>query len=164
MRKPNKMRNQIDAITKYLLAALMAILVVDVIWQVFSRYILQSPSTFTDELSRFLLIWVSLLGAAYASGQKMHLAIDLLPSKLNEDNNRRLKIGITTLIICFVTAVMIIGGSMLSYITFSQPSPTLDIPMGLVYSIMPISGILILYYKLSDLQALLQPSPKIDAE
>lgn len=158
------MRKQIDKVTKYLLVFLMAILVIDVIWQVFTRYVLQSPSTFTDELSRFLLIWVSMLGAAYASGQHMHLAIDLLPTKLNERNNRRLQIVIVGFVIAFVISVMVIGGSLLSYLTFSQPSPSLDIPMGLVYSILPISGLLILYYKVSDLRNLLNSSPETEVQ
>ncbi|WP_316931840.1 TRAP transporter small permease [Parabacteroides distasonis] len=48
------------------------------LWQVLSRYILVSPSSVTDELAGYLLIWVGLLGAAYVSGKNEHLAIDLL--------------------------------------------------------------------------------------
>jgi len=154
------MRKQIDHITKYLLAVLMAILVLDVIWQVFTRYVLQSPSTFTDELSRFLLIWVSMIGAAYASGQDMHLAIDLLSTKLSDTQNRTVDIIINSVIIVFVLGVMVVGGCMLSYLTYSQPSPSLGISMGLVYSIVPISGLLIFYYKMCDLMSLMKYSPE----
>ncbi len=151
------MREQIDRYTKNALVLLMGILVIDVIWQVFTRYILQSPSTFTDELARFLLIWVSLLGAAYASGKNMHLAIDLLPNKLEGDSHRRLNILINGLIISFAFFVMVIGGIWLVYYTMPQPSPSLSIPMGIVYAVVPISGLLITYYKINDLTSLLQP-------
>lgn len=150
------MRQTVDRYTKLVLVFLMGILVIDVIWQVFTRYVLQSPSTFTDELARFLLIWVSLLGAAYATGKKMHLAIDLLPNKLNEKNRQRLHILIHGLVLSFALTVMVLGGILLSYYTIHQPSPALNFPMGVVYAVVPLSGLLISYYKINDLMTLLQ--------
>ena len=70
------MRKIIDKGLELSLIFLMAFLVVDVLWQVLSRYILVSPSSVTDELAGYLLIWVGLLGAAYVSGKNEHLAID----------------------------------------------------------------------------------------
>lgn len=154
------MRESVDRYTKLVLVILMGILVVDVIWQVFTRYILQAPSTFTDELARFLLIWVSLLGAAYASGKKMHLAIDLLPNKLEEENRRRLNILINGLIIVFALSVMVMGGILLVYYTMHQPSPSLNFPMGIVYAVVPLSGLLVSYYKINDITELLEPKPE----
>ena len=55
-------KNTIDKILEWTLVVSMSLLVVDVLWQVFSRFILQNPSSFTEELARFLLIWVGLLG------------------------------------------------------------------------------------------------------
>ena len=69
------MRKIIDKGLELSLIFLMAFLVVDVLWQVLSRYILVSPSSVTDELAGYLLIWVGLLGAAYVSGKNEHLAI-----------------------------------------------------------------------------------------
>ena len=58
--------------------------VANVLWQVYHALRARaSPSGFTDELARYLLIWLGLLGAAYAVGQRMHLAIDLLPRALD---------------------------------------------------------------------------------
>lgn len=152
------MRNKIDTLIRNTLVVLMGLLVIDVVWQVFSRYILNAPSTFTDELARFLLIWVSLLGAAYFSGKNMHIAINVLPERLNPSNRRKLKILIRILIILFVLCVLVIGGGMLVYYTFAyrQITPTLQIPMALVYLIGPISGLLIIFYKISDIHQLLQ--------
>lgn len=139
----------------------MGLLVIDVVWQVFSRYILNAPSTFTDELARFLLIWVSLLGAAYYSGQNMHIAINVLPDRLSPSNRVRLQIFIRILIILFVLCVLVIGGGTLVYYTFTflQITPSLQIPMALVYLIGPISGLLIIYYKISDILIMLKAEP-----
>lgn len=155
------MRNKIDNTIRVALVALMSTLVLAVVWQVFSRYVLQSPSTFTDELSRFLLIWVSLLGAAYYSGQNMHIAIRILPDRLSPKNRFRVQVFINLLIIAFVFAVFVIGGGRLVYITwtYTQITPALQIPMAWVYSIGPVSGLLIIYYKLSDLRLIFLRTP-----
>lgn len=150
------MRQKIDAFVKNLLVFLMGLMLVNVVWQVFSRYILSSPSTFSGELARYLLIWVSLLGAAYISGKKMHLSITLLPNKLTPGARRLLYIIINLLIIAFGLLVMTIGGMRLVYITFilDQTSPALQVPLAYVYSVIPVSGLLIIYYKLLDIKYL----------
>lgn len=155
------MRNTIDKSLRTVVAGLMGALVVNVVWQVFSRYVLQSPSIFTDELARFLLIWVSMLGAAYYSGQNMHIAIDLFPRSLSPLNRNRLHIFISSLIILFVFFVFVIGGGYLVYTTYSylQITPALQVPMAAVYTVGPISGLLIIYYKFSDIWQLVSSAP-----
>ena len=73
------MRTKIDSILEKLVLIILVIMLQSVIWQVFSRFVLRAPSTITDEISSFSLIWVGLLGAAYAAGKSLHLAIDLIP-------------------------------------------------------------------------------------
>lgn len=145
---------------------MMGLLVVVVVWQVFSRYILNAPSTNTDELARFLLIWISLLGAAYFSGKNAHIAINVLPKRLHPPQQKKLRIFINLIIISFVLAVFVFGGGILVYYTIAylQLTPTLQIPMALVYLIGPISGILIVYYKLSDINNLLKTTPDSPTE
>lgn len=145
--------NKINRILAPTLAALMALMTINVLWQVFSRYILQSPSSFTDELARYLLIWLGMLGAAYAAGQGNHLAIDLLSDRLNGSQKIVVRRIISSLIITFVFAVMVIGGGRLVYITgkLNQTSAALHIPLTVVYAIIPISGILIILYEMERL-------------
>lgn len=152
------MRAKIDRILGAFLAGLMALITLDVLWGVFTRYALGDQASWTEELARFLLIWIGTLGAAYASGQGMHLAIDLLSPSLSERNARRVNLLISLLIIGFVLTVMVIGGIRLIYITvhLEQTSAALRLPMGMLYSVIPLSGILIIYYKLNDL---LSPHP-----
>jgi len=130
----------------------MAIMTIDVLWGVFTRYALGSQASWTEELARFLLIWIGILGAAYASGQHMHLAIDLLSVKLNSTKQNRLLALIRILIIAFAFFVLVIGGGRLLYLTqiLGQTSPALQIPMTLVYAVLPISGLLVIYYKMHD--------------
>ena len=141
---------KINKTLEIILILLMSVLVIDVLWQVFSRYILSSPSSFTDELAGFLLIWVGLLGAAYVAGRSEHLAIDILLQKLEPKNKRRLQIMIHIIILIFGFFVMTVGGGWLVYSRFllDVRSAALEIPLGYVYTVIPISGILISYYSI----------------
>ncbi|TRX52065.1 TRAP transporter small permease [Fulvivirga sp. M361] len=142
------MRKKIDQFLEKILIVLMALMVVDVVWQVFSRYVIRVPSTFTDELAGFLLIWLGLLGAAYASGKGQHLAIEILPNKLGPASRAKLDIFINLMVVLFVIPVMLIGGGHLVYLTFllEQRSATLGIPLGYIYLCVPLSGLFITIY------------------
>ena len=158
---PNTFREKLDRTVALLLIIILGIMVLNVTWQVVSRYVFQSPSSFTDELSRYMLIWLGMLGAAYVAGKNEHLAIDILPQKLTGKPKMRLMVFIHLIIIAFVLPVMIMGGGNLVYITFvlQQKSATLQVPLAYIYSIIPLSGILILYYQISNIRLLLTNKP-----
>jgi TRAP-type C4-dicarboxylate transport system permease small subunit len=147
-----KIRKSIDRILEYILIALMSALVLDVLWQVFSRYILTSPSSFTDELAGFLLIWVGLLGAAYVAGTKEHLAIDLLLQKSTPEVRKKLDLIINAIIGIFALSVMCVGGVWLVFTRFYLEvySAALHLPLGYVYLVVPVSGILIIFYSIDN--------------
>jgi TRAP-type C4-dicarboxylate transport system permease small subunit len=142
-------QNKLNRILELMLIVLMTVLVLDVLWQVFSRYLLSSPSSFTDELAGFLLIWVGVLGAAYVAGRKEHLAIDILIQRSPPVRQRKLLYLIHTLIFLFALTVMVIGGVYLVYTRFvlQVKSAALQLPLGYVYIVLPISGLIIMYYE-----------------
>lgn len=148
-----RLRLHVDKWLGFFVVLIMAILVVDVLWQVTSRYVMKEPSAWTDELAGFLLIWVGLFGAAYATGRKRHLAIDLLPRKLSPEKKKYLNAFINVCIALFGLLVMIIGGIRLVYITLklNQISSALEIPLGYVYLVLPVSGIIIVYYAVAEI-------------
>ena len=133
---------------RLLLTLMMALLVLNVTWQVVTRFILPHPSSFTEELARFLLIWISLLGSAYAFHTHSHLGFDYLTKKLNKRGAlMAARLGYT-IVILFALGVLVVGGTNLTYITFllKQASPVLGIPMGFIYMVVPISGVLFAVY------------------
>ena len=144
-------RRKVDFILKWALVIIMAAMTLNVLWQVFTRFILQDPSSFTEELARYMLIWIGILGASYVAGQKMHLAIDLLSTKLNDFNKLTLDIIIQSFVFLFSLFVMVIGGLRLVEITLTsnQISAALQIPLGYVYTVLPLSGILMMFYSFS---------------
>ncbi len=147
-------RKRIDKILEITLSIIMGLMVINVLWQVFTRYAMSTPSAFTDELARYLMIWLGILGAAYVSGKNKHVAIDILPTRSSPRVREMMRKTVLWIIIFFAFFVMIIGGSRLVYISFrlGQLSPSLQIPLALIYLIVPISGCLVLYYKILDLK------------
>ncbi len=143
----------LDAFLTRFLILLMLLLVGAVLWQVVSRYVFASPSSWTEEIARFLLIWISLTGAVYAFRTGMHLGLDILPRKLEGHAATALKWFTIALVVLFSFTVLVYGGSSLVLMTWElkQYSAVLGLPMAWVYSVIPASGILICIYALAAL-------------
>jgi len=143
-----RLKAHVDRILGGVVAALMGLAVVNVLWQVFTRFVLGDPSAFTDELARYLLIWVGLLGSSYATGQRLHLAIDLLPTMLTGRARQILQLMIDGSVLVFALGILVAGGAHLVGLTSSlgQSSAALGLPLGGVYAVLPISGALMAFY------------------
>lgn len=124
----------------------VAILVLDVLWGVFTRYLLDSPSRWTEEVATFLLVWVSFLGAAVTFDRQEHLGVDYFVKKLDSAAQLILKIVVQFVVLAFVGAAMIYGGYVLVSETLKagQLTPALEIKMGYVYLAVPVSGLFIM--------------------
>jgi TRAP-type C4-dicarboxylate transport system permease small subunit len=138
----------VDRALEVTLISLMSIMVVNVLWQVATRFILRDPSSYTEEMARYLLVWVGLLGASYAVGKGVHLAIDLLPGKLQGWRKEALGLFIEISIFGFALLVLVIGGYRLVSLTLSlgQRSAALGMPLGYVYLVLPLSGLLMMIF------------------
>ena len=147
-----KIRTTVDKIVERLLIAILGIMVLNVLWQVFTRFFTDTPSSFTDELARYLMIWLGILGAAYVAGKNEHVAIDFFAKKFSEKRQLFLTIFISIAVLSFAFFGMVVGGSRLVYITtkLEQFSPSLKIPLAVVYGVIPLSGILIIFYKITQ--------------
>lgn len=145
------------------LIIIFALLVLDVLFQVFSRYVLKGSFTWTEELARFSLIWMSILGAAYLNAKRAHLSMDFLYQKFSDSNKKKAAIAIEILIFLFALIVMVIGGFNLVYTTLhlGQLSGTLRIPLGYIYAILPFSGLLIMWFSVYHISKILKNQIKL---
>lgn len=143
-----KITKIISKILGVVLTVLMGAMVIDVTWQVLSRFVLKNPSSYTEELAGFLLIWIGLLGSSYAYYTKAHLGIDVLIYKLSGVKKKVIDILINLIVLAFAFFVMVLGGIRLVKLTFTlgQISPALGIEMGYIYMVIPIAGILTIYF------------------
>lgn len=140
------MRKIIDKIIEVLCTFIMGIMVVAVIWQVITRFVLNNPSTVTEEILRYLLVWTTMVGAAYAYGRRKHLSINILVKKLTPRGQKWLDIGIQTIVIVFCIVVMIMGGMRFVRTAIGQLSPAMHLPMPAIYSSVLVSAVLIIFY------------------
>jgi len=128
----------------------MAVMVVDVTWQVASRFVFRSPSSFTEELAGFLMIWIGLLGAAYGFRTRAHLGIDIFVEQLGGGWRRGAETCAHLLVLVFALATMVGGGLWLARLAFrlDQTSAAMGVRMGFVYLALPLSGALVALFSL----------------
>lgn len=111
-----------------------------VLWQVVSRYALASPSSVSEEVARILLMWLGLLGACYVHLDNKHIAIRMFPEVAPVARDR------LVMIVCQAfSVVLLVGGWKLCAATFAlqQTTPVLGWPQGVVYSVVPLSGLIL---------------------
>lgn len=144
---------ELERVLAWTLIVLMGFSVLNVLWQVFTRFVLANPSSYTEELARYLLIWIGLLAAAYGVGTKVHLAIDLLPLKLKGRRREWLEVFIQACLAVFALSVMVVGGIRLVTMTFilDQTSAALGLRLGYVYLVLPLAGAMILFFSIVNL-------------
>jgi len=117
-------------------------MVVNVLWQIISRYLLGRPSAVTEEIARFLLIWLGLFGGAYAASFNDHIALDLLPI------GTRWRRTFRRSAMCLLGLVLLVGGTLLVHLVYvlEQRSAALGIPLAWVYAAAPLSGLLLILF------------------
>jgi len=148
-----KIKKILDFGLETLVATVMGILVLDVTWQVFTRFVLKDPSSWTEELATFLLIWVGLLGASVALNRSAHLGIDYFVLKLSLRRRAYVEMFVYLCVAVFSFSVLVVGGLVLVVRTLSlqQTSPALGLEMGYVYLALPISGFFLTLYSIEFL-------------
>ena len=126
-------------------------MVVILSWQVISRYVFNDPSTYTEELLRLGLVWLSLLGAAYSAGRGSHMAIDLLRDISRGRFQKLLKMLVPISFIIFSIYVLILGGLHSMQIASKQLTAVLQMPMSSFYAALPVCGVLLILYAILNL-------------
>lgn len=161
-----KLIHFVDTLLKWFLAGLMGGIVLVVCWQVVSRYVLNAPSSVTEELSRTLLIWIGMVGAAFAYRTGVHLGLDIVTRRFNAALQNKLAMVLTASVVIFAIAVMVIGGGNLVALTWelNQMSASLGIKMAYIYIAVPLSGVLIAFYGICQLYFMVcnKPIPVVE--
>ena len=138
-----KVKFWMDKFLSIACAVLLSFMTILVLIQVFSRYVLNSPVAFTEELVRYSLIWTGFIGAAYAFSTREHMSLTLVRDKFTGKAHTALLVAIDGLILLLAIFITI-GGFKLAVSASREFSALLGIPRSLVYSIAPISGIFII--------------------
>ena len=142
--------NAIDRSVCWLIVVLFVFMVFATLFQVISRYIFKSPLFWTEETGRYLLVWISFLGATTALKRNMHVAVNFFLNFFSEKIRSKLEL-LGKIFILFFLAFTIKGGLILSKINIHQLSPALRIPMFWPYVIIPLSAIIMFIHILTSI-------------
>ena len=158
-----KIHNALTIWIERILVLIFALLVLDVLLQVGSRYLFGQSFSFTEEFARFALIWLSIIGAAYLNSKREHLSMDFLYRQFSSTKQIKATKIIELLMALFALVVMVIGGFNLVYITLhlGQLSPALHIPLGYVYMVVPISGLIIIFFSIYNIMTAGDPDSSL---
>ncbi|MGN0294868.1 MAG: TRAP transporter small permease [Lachnospiraceae bacterium] len=146
MKVLHEIRKVIDKITIALCVFIFALMVVVGTYQIASRYFFNSPSTVSEELLTYSFTWMALLAAAYVFGKRDHMRMGFLADKLAGTPRLVLEIVIECLVVVLAGGIMVYGGFNIMQLTMTQITASLGIPMGVVYTVLPLSGVLIVIY------------------
>ena len=162
----NKLRHYMNMLLNCLAGASLLAMVLLTAWQVFTRYLLKNPSTWSEELVSYLFAFASLFGAAIVSGERNHMNIGVLVEKMN--HKMQVFFGILSEVIAmlFSGAILIYGGIEISSLAMGQMTSSLHMPIGVFYIAMPVTGILIILYSILNIVGILRgdltPLPTVE--
>ncbi|MDO5719694.1 MAG: TRAP transporter small permease [Actinomycetaceae bacterium] len=148
----------LDKTLEWFCVALFVVLVVDVTWQVFTRQVLNDPSGWSEELAKYVFIWLGLFGSSLVFGERGHIAVDFAVRKTPEQIQRIIAIFVQISIIVFAIVVLIQGGYKVSVLAWNQNLTGLPVNVGWLYVALPITGFLTVFYSLFHLVGLIRGS------
>lgn len=157
MRLIDGLSRRLEAVSESLLYLLLAVMVCTTFVQVFFRYVIFHSLPWSEEVSRYALVWLTFIGASYGIKRGIHVAVEALVLALPPHGRRVLK-TLSCLLMALLGVVLAVYGLKLAQVNMGQLSPSLHIPIGLVYAALPVGGVLILIHAL----ALLAPAKEVE--
>lgn len=150
-------RRWLDRGLKATCVVLFGALVLLVAWQVFTRLVLEHPSAWSEELARYLFIWMSLIGIAIAVGEKADVIMDFVVERLPLKLQRAADAIAHLSTLAFVSYVMIYGGAQLVRMAWGQTNPLLPVTQGQLYLVLPLSGVILAFYLVTHIASTFSP-------
>ena len=135
---------------EYLLFGLGFSMAILVAVQVFCRYILNSSLFWSEELARYMLVWLSFFGATVAYYHHLHPGVDVLTSRLSAAKQQISQL-VVHLISMALALVMVISGTQFAWFVRMQISPALGLPKWIILAVIPLSGTVLFFYALTFL-------------
>lgn len=141
-------KKALDKITLTFCIVIFIAMVLLTTYQVGMRYLFKSPSSISETLTRYLFVWLVILSATYVFGQRDHICITFVKDKLSASAKRVVELLINIIVIIFSVTIMLYGGQVITRMNMLQYDSILKIPTGVIYSIIPICGVIIIFYSI----------------
>lgn len=157
----HQLRSGLDKVLGGATIFLFALMLIVGTYQIVVRYFFNSPSTVSEELLTYSFTWMSLLAAAYVFGKRDHMRMSFLADKVQGSRKLALEVGIECLVFLFAAVVMVYGGVEITKLTMSQITASLRVPMGYVYLVVPVSGLVIMIYNVLNIVDLVKGDKEV---
>lgn len=151
MKTLHKIRQVIDVTLSSLCVIIFALMVIIGTYQITTRYFFNKPSTVSEELLTYSFTWMALLASALVFGKRDHMRMGFLADKLTGTPRKILEIVIELLVMLLAGSVLVYGGATIMQLTMTQVTASLGIPMGIVYTVVPLSGVIIVFYSILNI-------------
>lgn len=125
-----------------LLAAMLTLLVGSLVWQVFGRYALDAAPGWSEELARFLMVWIAMLGSAVVMRENGHIGVAVLVERL-PTAARAVLLAVRDAVVLFVVYVLVAYGLDLARLLSVRLSAAFEVSMALPYAALPVGAALI---------------------
>ena len=142
----------LSRILEVIMVVILSTMVVLVFGNVLARYVFNSAITWAEEVSRFLFVWLTFVGASFGLQKGLHLGMDMIVSRLKQRARNIVEVVNSVIILIFL-GVWIVGGIHLIQANLTFMSPATGFSMGLVYMIGPLAAILMTIETISRLTA-----------
>lgn len=146
-----QLRTVLDKILRVLCGVSFIAMVVLTCWQVFTRYVLGNPSSWSEELVAYLFGWMSLLGASLVVGERGHMNIPILIDRLNPTMKKAFHIFSEIVALIFAAAILVYGGVQITSLAMGQMTSSLGVAVGVFYVVLPLSGVLNVIYAIINI-------------
>ncbi len=146
-----KVKAVLDKILEVMCVVLFIAMVLLTTYQVAVRYIFKSPSATSETLTRYMFVWLILLSATYIFGRRDHICISFIRDKFTGSTRRAIDIIIEVVIIFFSASILVYGGAIITQMNMLQYDSILKIPTGTIYSVIPVCGVLIIFYSIINI-------------
>ena len=125
-------------------------------WQVFTRYILKNPSSWSEEMVSYLFAWMSLLGASSVVGERGHMNIPIVVERMGQKGRMFFSIFAEIVALLFAGVILLYGGVQITNLAMGQMTSALGVPIGIFYVVLPVSGALNIVYTILNIIDILQ--------
>lgn len=158
-----QLRNILNKVLDVLAGVSFLAMVALTCWQVFTRYILKNPSSWSEELVSYLFAWMSLFGASIVVGERGHMNIPILVEKMGMGARKALNIFAEVVAFAFSAVILVYGGVQITSLAMGQMTSSLGVPIGVFYIVLPVSGVLNLVYTVLNIIGIANGSISLEA-
>ena len=124
-------------------------------WQVFTRYVLDNPSTWSEELVGYIFAWMSLFGACLVTGERGHMNIPILVDMAPGGVKKALLCLGEIIAFAFSAVILVYGGVQITSLAMGQMTSSLGVAMGVFYVVMPVCGVVNMIYTIMNIAEIL---------